>query len=99
MYAFAYGNVALLAPNRYNSGFRNIRPIPIRSPPVKRSIEHEFPITFSAFSSSWLPLAMEQRGAPPIPNKLANAVMIVIIGSARPIPVSAFADTPCKCPI
>ena len=42
-----------------------------------------------ALTVSPAPLAMEHSGAPPIPNRLANAVIIVITGSASPIPVSA----------
>ena len=38
---------------------------------------------------SFLPLAMEQRGAPPMPNKFANALNIVMIGNVSPSPVSA----------
>ena len=37
-------------------------------------------------------LAMEKRGAPPVPNRLAKAVMMVMTGSVRPIPVSASVD-------
>lgn len=39
---------------------------------------------FSARSSSPLPLAIEQSGAPPIPNKLVTAVTNIIIGKVIP---------------
>lgn len=54
--------------------------------PDKSSMEKEFPMIFPAFSGSLAPLAIENRGAPPMPNRFANAVMIVMIGSARPTP-------------
>ena len=46
-----------------------------------------FPIICSASSSSPAPLAIEKSGAPPIPNRLAKAITIVIIGNANPSPV------------
>ena len=60
-----------------------------RITPDRISMTKEFPMIFSAFFVFPAPLAMEQRGAPPMPNRLANAVMIVMMGSDRPIPVSA----------
>ena len=39
---------------------------------------------FFAFSVSPPPLAMEKRGAPPVPKRLAKAVMMVMTGSVRP---------------
>ncbi len=43
----------------------------------------------SARSSSPFPRAMEQRGAPPIPKRLAKAVMMEMMGKVSPRPVRA----------
>ena len=47
-----------------------------------------FPMMASA--SFWFPRprSMEQRGAPPIPNRLANAMTAVMTGRQTPRPVS-----------
>ena len=59
----------------------------------------ELPIIFSARSSSPLPLAIEQSGAPPIPNKLVTAVTNIIIGKVIPNPVKAKVEFCAKCPM
>ena len=53
-----------------------------------------FPIITSALSISFFPLAIEQSGAPPIPNKFVNAATIVTIGKVNPNPVSANEELP-----
>ena len=55
--------------------------------PEMSSMAKEFPIIRSALRSSPFPLAMEQSGAPPMPNRLANAMTSVMIGSESPMPV------------
>lgn len=62
--------------------------------PEISSMEKELPMIFSAFSGSSAPLAIENNGAPPMPNRLAKAVMTVMTGSARPTPVRASVDVP-----
>lgn len=66
-----------------------MKQIKARMAPLIISMEKEFAIIFSAFFSSPEPLAIEKSGAPPMPNKLANAVIIVMIGRVSPIPVKA----------
>lgn len=60
-----------------------------RTVPDNKSIVKEFPMIFCARSVSLAPRDMENKGAPPMPNRLAKAVMIVIIGRVSPIPVKA----------
>ena len=57
-------------------------------------MEKEFPMILSAFLGSLAPLAMENKGAPPMPNRLANAMMTVMTGSVRPMPVRASVEVP-----
>lgn len=47
----------------------------------------ELPIIRVASSSSPRPLAIEKRGAPPIPNRFAKAMIKVIMGRVSPRPV------------
>ena len=51
------------------------------------SMVKALPTTFSAPLISPFPLAMEQSGAPPTPNRLAKAMTAEIIGMERPRPV------------
>lgn len=64
----------------------------MRMAPEIRSMEKELPRIFRARPGSPAPLAIEKSGAPPIPNRLAKAVMIVMTGRVRPIPVSVWVD-------
>ena len=43
---------------------------------------------------SCLPRAMEYSAMPPVPKRLVNAMMMVMIGKVRPSPVSAIEDVP-----
>ena len=98
-YSLAKGYVSSLAPNKYNKGFFANNPIVIKMQLQIISIAKEFPIIFSALLSSPLPLAIEQSGAPPMPNKLVNAVISIIIGKVMPSPVNANVEFCAKCPI
>ena len=57
------------------------------------SIENDVFIMVSAFFVLPFPLLMENKGAPPLPNKLLNAVMITIIGKHKPTAPSAVVPT------
>ena len=46
-------------------------------------MEKELPRIFRARAGSPAPLAIEKSGAPPIPNRLVKAVMIVMTGSGQ----------------
>lgn len=54
--------------------------------PERTSMEKEFPIIAPALSGSSAPRAIENNGAPPMPNRFANAVMMVMMGSVSPDP-------------
>ena len=62
-----------------------------KNPEIIKS-ENELPIISSARSLLPRPLAIEQRGAPPIPKRFAKAITIVIIGKVTPTPVSAILE-------
>lgn len=62
-------------------------------------MKKDVPMIDSALLYAGAPLAIEQSGAPPIPKRLANALIIVIMGSARPMPVKASVAAPEICPI
>lgn len=66
-----------------------ISPRTVRSRPHSTIIIKELPMMASA--SSWFPLPrwMEHKGAPPMPNRLAKAMTMEIIGRQSPSPVSA----------
>ena len=66
-----------------------INPVTLVSSPNIIRRENEFPSSFLASSSLPLPRSIEKRGAPPIPTRLANAIVTVHIGNATPRPVSA----------
>ena len=68
--------------------------IAVRSKPVATSMKAAFPMYLWARSLSPSPLAMAKSGDPPFPNRFWNAVMIVIMGNASPIPVSANEPAP-----
>ena len=78
-----------LAPKRYKRGFLNSKQTPAITTPDNKSREKEFPMIHFARSVSRAPLAIENKGAPPIPKRLAKAVMIVMTGRVSPIPVKA----------
>ena len=46
-----------------------------------------------------LPMAMDARGAPPIPGIQLNAAVIMIMGNVMPMPPRAMVPTPGICPI
>ena len=51
------------------------------------------PRIFSASASFRFPRSMEKSGAPPMPTRLAKAMVIVQIGKATPRPVSALVES------
>ena len=57
------------------------------------SIENDVFMIASAFFMFPLPRLIENNGAPPLPNKLLNAVMITIIGKHKPTAPSAVVPT------
>ena len=68
-------------------------PITINTTPQMHIIENDVFITVSAFFVFPFPLLMENKGAPPLPNKLLNAVIITIIGKHKPTAPSAVVPT------
>ena len=57
-------------------------------------VRHPFPDDWRAASSRLpAPLSMENRGAPPIPNRLAKAPRIIMMGKQMPRPVKARSPT------
>ncbi len=52
----------------------------------------EFPIIRSALSGSSAPRAMENRGAPPIPNRLANAVIMLMTEQGKTDACQCYVD-------
>ena len=80
--------VASLAPNKYSMGRLNTSPTTVRIRPTITIMAKEFPIIASASSLFPLPRSMEQRGAPPIPKRLAKAMTMDITGRQSPNPVS-----------
>ena len=76
-----------------------IKTVSIPVLPNLYSMKKDVPMIDSALLYAWAPLAIEQSGAPPIPKRLANALIIVIMGSARPTPVKASVAAPGICPI
>ena len=68
--------------------------------PVTTESMNELPITREASLSSFLPLAIAQRGAPPFdPKSLANALIKDITGKHSPRPVSASEPFAARWPI
>ena len=61
--------------------------------PVKQSMVNEVFMIAFASHSSFLPLRIENKGAPPRPYKLEKAVMITISGKHRPTAPSAAVPT------
>jgi len=71
------------------SGFAKRRPVPIRRSALAHTMEKEvFKILF-ACSLSHFPRLIEKSGAPPLPNRLLHAVMIIISGKQSPTAPSA----------
>ena len=68
--------------------------IAVRTAPVIRSIVNDVSCMRLAFSLSPSPRAMDISGAPPMPARLANAVISEISGKAMPTPVSAAVPVP-----
>ena len=65
------------------------KPKTVKIPPKHSNNENELPSIASASSVFPRPLSIENKGAPPIPIKLANAITIVISGKHTPNPVNA----------
>ena len=82
------------APNRYSIGLPASPIMTVRTKPVIISSRNEVLSMRSALSLSFAPLAMENKGAPPLPYRLVNAVMSVIIGKHKPIPPRAIVPSP-----
>ena len=57
------------------------------------SIKNEVFIIMPALFLSPRPRSIEKRGAPPLPNKLLNAVIITMIGKHNPTAPSAAVPT------
>ncbi len=61
----------------------------VRTAPQRTIRMKELPMIASASVSLPRPLSMEQRGAPPMPNRLAKAITMEMIGRQSPKPVRA----------
>ena len=59
-----------------------------------QSMVKEIFIILWAVSVSFVPLLIENNGAPPPPNRLLNAVMITMIGKHKPTAPKAVVPTP-----
>jgi len=79
--------VASLAPNRYRSGRLNKSPATVSRKPEIRRRQKELPMMSSASCSRPFPRAMEHSGAPPMPNRLAKAMTMEMMGRHSPSPV------------
>ena len=73
-------------------GFENSIPHDININAPAQSIENDVSIISEASLFFFLPLYIENRGVPPLPNKLANAVIITITG--KHIPTAPIAVVP-----
>ena len=74
-------------------------PSTVRPTPKIIIMAKEFPMIRSASSTFPRPLSMEQRGAPPMPNKLAKAITMEMMGRQRPTPVRGRLPEPGILPI
>ena len=63
----------------------------VSTTPVPTSREKVLPIICRALSRWPRPRSMENRGEPPMPNRLAKAVTMEMMGNVRPMPVRASA--------
>ena len=89
-----------LAPSRYKAGFLTIYKRHIIARPTNICIVNVCASIFLAFLLSPCPLAIAQRGAPPVANRFVNAATSVISGNVTPTPVRATpAASPGICPI
>ena len=61
----------------------------VSTTPVPTSRAKVFPMIFRALSRSPRPRSMENRGEPPMPNRLAKAVTMEMMGKVSPTPVRA----------
>ena len=80
--------VASLAPNRYSMGRLNTSPVTVRRIPTATIITKALPIMDSASDVLPRPRSMEHNGAPPMPNRFANAMTMDMMGRHNPRPVS-----------
>lgn len=88
-YGSAYCNASGEAPNKTRMGRVNSRPMTINTPAQhNNSVQARFKISL-ARALSPLPRAMANNGAPPLPNKLLNAVIMTIMGKQSPTAPSA----------
>ena len=63
------------------------KPSTVSTAPTISIRRKELPMIFSASSLRPAPRSMEHRGAPPMPNRLANAITTEITGRHSPSPV------------
>ena len=80
-------------------GFLKTRQSTVSTAPDPTSRAKEFPMICSARFKSPFPLAIEQSGAPPMPNKFEKAEMMVMMGKVSPSPVSANVDASGRWPM
>lgn len=90
---YAYVSALSDAPNRTNSGLANIIPTAMRIMAAPHNIVKAVFIMVSAVLSSPIPLLIENRGEPPLPNRLLKAVIMMVIGKQRPTPPRAAVPT------
>ena len=93
IYGYAYVSALSDAPNRTNSGLANIIPTAMRIMAAPHNIVKAVFIMVSAVLSSPIPLLIENRGEPPLPNRLLKAVIMMVIGKQRPTPPRAAVPT------
>ena len=77
------------APNKCSMGRFRSSPRTVRTRPLKTIMTNELPMMASASWSLPRPRSMEHSGAPPMPNKLAKAMTMEMMGRQRPRPVRA----------
>ena len=88
-----------LAPNARSRLRPESRRIIVSITEIIICVTKQLPRVFSASSLLPLPIKIEARGAPPLPTKAANAVIIIMIGIHTPTPVKASAPLSGICPM
>ena len=81
------------APNSTRIGRANKKPMAIKTKAQIQTMEKEVFMIFLASCGSFFPRSIENNGAPPLPNRLLNAVIITITGKQRPTAPSAAVPT------
>ena len=89
----AYDNVFALAPHNNKISSPNIYKTIMITIELNTKELKQFEIILFAWSFSSAPRLIEANGAPPRPNKLVKAVIIVIIALHKPIPAIAKAPS------